>query len=677
MERVFVIRPFGTKKDAEGREIDFDRVHRELIDPALRGAQLTGGTTGEIIDAGNIREDMFSLILEADLVVCDVTVHNANVFYELGIRHALRKRSTILVRGEPSADKIPFDLLTDRYLKYDAGTPAGTVDALVEMIRASLRTDRETDSPVFRMMEGLAEANPAEVELVPLDFREEVARARAARSRGWLRLLGEDVRGQRFQWTGLKLVAQAQWALKDYAGARETLERLPPASSGPDTNLLLANLYERLHRHGGKASLLTESDQALARVLSDGRATQEQHVEAQTLRARNEKTRWRHGFAGLEVERARDRAMNQQLRDTYAEYLKAYYQDLNRFYPGVAALQMGEIFLDLSSDPGGGWKAAFDTDREADEYRREAEEQVTMLRLVVQTTVDAALKRLDEDDPERVWAEISNADLVFLAGSSAERVVRRYGDALPANDPSACESALNQLELFAQLGFRREIAERVLEEYAQLRAEEKKEEKPLHFIVFAGHRVDEPGRTPPRFPERLADRVRQRVREKLAQLGDGHRVVAMASGAPGGDILFHEVCDELDIPSSMCLPMPADEYSRRVFMQMDGWRARFLELHRKRAETDVLVLSDRDGLPRWLEGTAADAWERGNRWVLQMALASGAARTTLVALWDGQPQGPGAHGGTAHMVTITREAGLVNVDPILLDEVLEPPPPAG
>ncbi|HEX6910607.1 MAG TPA: hypothetical protein VF142_09430, partial [Longimicrobium sp.] len=431
MERVFVIRPFGTKKDAEGREIDFDRVHRELIDPALRGAQLTGGTTGEIIDAGNIREDMFSLILEADLVVCDVTVHNANVFYELGIRHALRKRSTILVRGEPSADRIPFDLLTDRYLRYDAGTPAGTVDALVEMIRASLRADRETDSPVFRMMEGLAEANPAQVELVPLDFREEVARARAARSRGWLRLLGEDVRGQRFQWTGLKQVAQAQWALKDYAGARQTLERLPPASSGPDTNLLLANLYERLYRQEGRPALLTESDQALARVLADGRATQEQRVEAQTLKARNEKTRWRNGFAGTEVSAARGRAMNQRLRDTYAEYLKAYYQDLNRFYPGVAALQMGEIFLDLSSDPAGGWKAAFDNDHEADEYRRGAEKQVGMLRQVVQTTVDAALARLDENDPEHMWAVISNADLVFLAEGSAERVVRRYGDALP------------------------------------------------------------------------------------------------------------------------------------------------------------------------------------------------------------------------------------------------------
>ncbi len=102
MARAFVIRPFRKKKDGSGKELDFERVHDELIGPALKAANLSGTTTGEIVEAGNIREDMFSLILEADLVVCDITIHNANVFYELGIRHALRKKHTILIKGEPT-----------------------------------------------------------------------------------------------------------------------------------------------------------------------------------------------------------------------------------------------------------------------------------------------------------------------------------------------------------------------------------------------------------------------------------------------------------------------------------------------------------------------------------------------------------------------------------------------
>src|SRR5262245_31172947 len=121
MARAFVIRPFGKKKDSAGKEFDFDAIQTGVIGPALAESGFTGSTTGEIIDAGNIREDMFALILEADLVVCDITLLNANVFYELGIRHALRRKGTLLIKHVGSADSPPFDLLTDRYIAYDLG----------------------------------------------------------------------------------------------------------------------------------------------------------------------------------------------------------------------------------------------------------------------------------------------------------------------------------------------------------------------------------------------------------------------------------------------------------------------------------------------------------------------------------------------------------------------------
>src|SRR5271166_18817 len=49
MQRAFIIRPFGKKKDRAGREVDFERVHGVLIEPALKAVGLGGGTTGEII----------------------------------------------------------------------------------------------------------------------------------------------------------------------------------------------------------------------------------------------------------------------------------------------------------------------------------------------------------------------------------------------------------------------------------------------------------------------------------------------------------------------------------------------------------------------------------------------------------------------------------------------------
>jgi hypothetical protein len=94
MRRAFVIRPFGTK---EG--VDFERTQRELIGPVLNELGISGGEATAIVAAGNIRGDMFGMLLAADLVIADISIHNANVYYELGIRHALRDRITVLLRG--------------------------------------------------------------------------------------------------------------------------------------------------------------------------------------------------------------------------------------------------------------------------------------------------------------------------------------------------------------------------------------------------------------------------------------------------------------------------------------------------------------------------------------------------------------------------------------------------
>jgi hypothetical protein len=65
--------------------------------------------------AGDIRTDMFQELLLADLVVADLSIDNANVWYELGVRHALRARSNgIMCRR----DYMPFDVYTDRALRY-------------------------------------------------------------------------------------------------------------------------------------------------------------------------------------------------------------------------------------------------------------------------------------------------------------------------------------------------------------------------------------------------------------------------------------------------------------------------------------------------------------------------------------------------------------------------------
>ena len=108
--RAFIIRPFGTKND-----IDFEKVEAELIGPALDDIGSSGRTTGDVVEAGNIREDMFQLLLVSDIVVADISIDNPNAYYELGIRHALKEKRTFLIRATGVTNQVPFESRTDRY----------------------------------------------------------------------------------------------------------------------------------------------------------------------------------------------------------------------------------------------------------------------------------------------------------------------------------------------------------------------------------------------------------------------------------------------------------------------------------------------------------------------------------------------------------------------------------
>src|ERR1044072_4656395 len=169
--RAFIIRPFGTKN-----EINFDEVEKKLIDPALNRLEITGRTTMEIRRQGNIRLDMFQRLLTADLVIADISIQNANVYYELGVRHALRGKHTFLIRARACdlrADEVPFDLKTDRYLTYDGVNPGLSIDDLYEGLRQTINSEA-SDSPIFQMFPDLAAQDRARFLPIPRDYREEV-----------------------------------------------------------------------------------------------------------------------------------------------------------------------------------------------------------------------------------------------------------------------------------------------------------------------------------------------------------------------------------------------------------------------------------------------------------------------------------------------------------------------
>jgi hypothetical protein len=162
--------------------INFDKVHELLVAPALSRLNIRGETASAVVVAGNIREDMFHRLITADLVIADLSMHNANVFYELGIRQAFRDKYTFLIRSNLS--EYPFDLKTDRYFDYDLvdliERSEQTIEKLAEGLRSTVMSNK-ADSPVFKLLPKLEAEDRSRFISVPEEFREEVQRARYLR----------------------------------------------------------------------------------------------------------------------------------------------------------------------------------------------------------------------------------------------------------------------------------------------------------------------------------------------------------------------------------------------------------------------------------------------------------------------------------------------------------------
>ncbi len=139
-------------------------------------------------------------------------------------------------------------------------------------------------------------------------------------------------------------------------------------------------------------------------------------------------------------------------------------------------------------------------------------------------------------------------------------------------------------------------------------------------------------------------------------------MVGLAGGASGGDLLFHEACGALQIPTLVCLTLPPRLYKELSVAPSGGaWVERFDAVLARAPGSAVRILQTNPQPPAWMETPAASMWARTNLWMVEEALAA-APSQSLVALWDGAiGEGPG---GTAHMVQLARDAGIV--EPVIV-----------
>jgi tetratricopeptide (TPR) repeat protein len=170
--------PFGTKKDPiTGKEIDFDRIYQAGIQPAIDAAGMEPIRADEEIAGGIIHKPMFERLMLCDYAIADLTTGNANVFYELGIRHAVRPSTTLSIFE--CKQQIPFDVRPMRALPYEFDDKGLFGDVQAAKLKGAL-TDRlialrdedekSTDSPIFQL---LADYKKPDIKRIKTDvFRE-------------------------------------------------------------------------------------------------------------------------------------------------------------------------------------------------------------------------------------------------------------------------------------------------------------------------------------------------------------------------------------------------------------------------------------------------------------------------------------------------------------------------
>jgi tetratricopeptide (TPR) repeat protein len=634
----FVAMPFGKKPSSDGRQIDFNTIYNDLIKPACEAAGLDVFRADEELLAGDIKADLFQELLIADLVIADLTVDNPNVWYELGVRHALRVRGIVLIQG--AGEKQPFDRYTDRLLNYNLKN--GTPDpdyleqdkyALIEMVKATMESwHGHKISPVYHLLPNLQEP---EWKALRVDDAEGFWRAHEA----W------EQRIELARHKGLigDLLVLADEAPVATFRAEAHIKSGIALRKAEHFELALEQLDAGLAVDPDNLAWLREKGICLQNLALQGKANIPKYEvrlhyisilksypndpETWSLLAQIDKNAWvlfwRH--PGRPVDQMRNAAASEdtRLRAAIESYRQAFRRNNNHYHAGINTLTLMHVFLFLTGD--------------------------TRFFIEAKSMAGAVRFAADCESNQTFSSKATLGDLEVLLGTP-ESVTSAYKEAIAyaKKDWFALYSILSQLYLLNDLGFRPEnVAAGIAvfeKELARLNRPEV-QWQPRKVFLFSGHMIDKPDRDLPRFPNDKADIAAGKIAEALTSLGAGADDLALTQGAAGGDILFAEACAKLGMRIQLLQPFPEAEFIQRSILPSDQgekWRARYFKLKEQLLLPPRFMPDELGPLPRHV-----DPYERCNLWLLYSALAFGIDKVRFICLWNGD--GSDGLGGTAHM----------------------------
>ena len=658
----FVAMPFGSKPGPDGQLIDFNRVYSDYIAPALKQAGLDVIRADQEMRAGDIRTDMFQELLMADLVVADVTINNPNVWYELGVRHALRSRGVILVNG--GVVTTAFDIYTDRKLAYGlkSGAPdPATVEndrrSLADMAKATMESwHGRKVSPVYNLMPNLQEPDWKSLRIGDVrEFWEQhdkweshIGLALSRNLIGDLLVLADEGPVAAFRADAWRHAGTALRKAERFRFALEHLER----------GLQIEPLKLQALREKGiclqRLAKAGAPGHSLDRARDHYRAVLElfpRDSETWALLGRVDKDAWADTWRTSQGQAGQPPSSDQMRSDAAYEdallraaidsYEKGYRANPGHYYSGINALTLMHLYRHLTND------ARYDP---------------------VMATMAGAVRfaaMCETDEYQQFWAKATLGDLETLIGS-ADTVTRTYKEAIAESDNNKAWFDLNscrsQLQLLQDLGFNPANVKAGIATFDRALGRLQKPAdrwQPRQVFLFSGHMVDTPNRQPPRFPKDKVTIAADKIAQALDQLGAGPEDLAFCQAAAGGDLLFVEACQQRGVRCQVLLPFEVAEFIQKsVLPSQDGeqWRDRFYAVDARlvKDQTPMRIMPDELGPTP----SDVDPFERCNLWLLYSALACGVDKVRFVALWDGG--GSDGPGGTRHLYNeVQRRTGRV------------------
>ena len=658
--RAFIVMPFGRKQAPDGTEIDFDMVYANLIAPAARGGGLEPHRADAGRRGGSIHADMFQELLLAEFVIADLTLDNPNVWYEIGVRHALRAGGVVLTYA--LRDRLPFDIAGQRMQRYTlskGNIDAATVDAecksLTKMITATLGDWRgRRSSPVYQLLPNLTEpdwkslkvGNVNEFWQALEDWESRIEIARRKQRPGDILALADETPNRVLEFEALRKAGRSLLQLNHAGYALTVIEqarRIDP--DDVEARQIEAIVLGRLQR-------FEEARELLRRL-----AAQRKDGETLGLLARTWKDEWTRSWNAHPqrktdpLEAARDTAAT--LQSASEAYLEAFRAAPAEYYPGINALTLGRLWEHVTG--------------------RNSRVDLAMVSAGVGWTTDCALTRNRD-----FWSLATRAELALIENNTDE-ALDSYGEAaamaISNRDRFAIASSSQQLNFLGELGFRHEIVSKaaLIMDRAAKRLDalfglaSLKRTEPARVVLFSGHMIDDPAARgegkpkPARFPAAKVDTATARIRAALDHIDASAGDLGLCGGACGGDLLFAEACLSRGMRLEVRLARRQNEFLAEsvTFADPDHrWEQSFTAVTQHPA-TVVMVVPDELGPAP----AGVSVHDRCNRLMLYSALSYGLQRVSFIALWDGEPgDGPG---GTDHMVELVRK--LTGRQPIIID----------